>query len=321
MAGQQGSRPDTAGRGACHVLVGETGAGKTDVAQLIAEELGWTVCSADSMQVYRGMDIGTAKPTRAMRDRVRYLGLDCVEPDQPFSVGRYIGEVVPAIEADNVLGRCVLVAGGTGLYIRALLGGLDPLGASDPERVKHWTDECERLGCRAIFGELERTHPRWAAFVADPENPRRVVRAMALAEAGASPPERRAGAQGPTVLGLRLQAGDREKRIVRRAAAMYLDGLLDETAGLLARYPGLSSTARHAIGYAEAADCLAGRCTRDEAVERTAVRTRQYARRQRTWFRHQLRVDWIDVPAGAEVRAIARLVMEGFRRNGPVTIG
>jgi len=308
---------DSAPAPGVYALVGETASGKSEVAHILARRLGWVVCSADSMAVYRFMDRGTAKPTPEMREEVRYLGVDVVAPDRPFSVGQYVGTVAPAIGDALKSGIGVIIAGGSGLYVKALTEGLAPGPSSPPERVAFWSSFWDSQGAGAAWRRLLELDPAWRGAVSDPSNPRRVIRALVLAEQGIAPPAGWKRGGEPELVGLRYDAAERERRIARRAQNMYDEGLVSETRSLKVAFPALSATARHAIGYAEAAECLAGRCSMADAVERTVRRSRQFAKRQRTWFRIQLRVSWVDCVPEETAGSISERVLREFQRIGP----
>ena len=311
-------------RGFC--LVGPTAVGKSAVAQWIAERHGHAILSADSMLVYDGMDIGTAKPSRAARARVRYHGVDLTTPDRSFSVGAYLACVklslaAPAAAAGGTE-RPLLVVGGTGLYVKSLLCGLAELPPANPSVRAYWSDLLEDLGVEALQKALQAKSPGLYEALQDKSNPRRLLRALELAEAGVARPVRTWPREcDPVPLpGLRLPPDQLRARIEQRVREMYEQGLLDEVQALRQRYPQLSSTAREAIGYAEAIELLAGRCSREDAMARTAARTRQLAKRQRTWFAHQLNVRWLDIEASMTVEAIAQTVLEHWRTHGPVSL-
>jgi tRNA dimethylallyltransferase len=307
-------------RPGAYALVGETACGKSVVAHLLAARLGWTVCSADSMAVYRFMDIGTAKPTRAMRAEVSYIGIDLVDPDSAFGVGAYTAVVAPAIREAVGRGVGVIVVGGSGLYVKALWSGLRPESGLAPLRQACWERFVEVEGVGAALSRLADLSPEWRASVADPDNPRRVVRALVMAEQGVPPGREWARTPMPVVAGLRHEAAERERRIALRARNMYDSGLVEETRRLRGLFPVLSRTARHAIGYAEAADCLSGTCSEEDAVKLTILRSRQLARRQRSWFRTQADVAWIECGAGVSVDELSDRVLNEFERNGPMPI-
>ena len=312
-------------------LVGPTAVGKTAVAQAIAEQTGAAVLSADAMLVYRGMDIGTAKPTPAERNGVRTFGLDLVDPDQPFSVGAWIAQVRAQLDADawfpasaptpGILPgpRDLLVAGGTGLYVRALTTGLEAT-ASDPERRRYWTKRLAEEGIEALRRELFSRAPEARDQLEDPDNPRRVVRALEHLDACGMLPTGWRAASLPRLAGIRLARPALHARIAQRIERMFASGLADEVAGLRARYPSWTETARQAIGYAEVCDWLDGRLTLDQTKEQIAVRTRRLARRQETWFRHQAEMTWIEIAPEETAAAIAARVLAVWREHGPTPI-
>ena len=298
--------------GEAFFLTGPTASGKSAVAHRLATEAGATVVSADSMNVYRGMDIGTAKPSPAERAQVPYAGIDVVEPTEKFSVAAWLEAVRPAFGGE----RPVIVAGGTGLYLKCLLEGLDEVPPEDPELRAELAalplDELRRRA-EAEAPALFRTLP-----APDRDNPRRLVRLIEKARAGAPPPRAWKRAQRPVLAGLLLPRELLRKRIAERVDRMYENGLLDEARALFER--PLSPTARQAIGYAEAFAVLRGECSEREARERTVIRTRQLAKRQMTWMRNQLRVEWVNVEEGMAVEEIARAVRAVWERRGPARV-
>ncbi len=254
---------------------------------------------ADSRQVYRGMDVGTAKPTAAARAAVPHHLLDLVDPDQPFSVAQWVQLAREAASAVEARGRQPLVVGGTGLYVSALVDGHDyasqPWAPAVRQRL---SDELETDGLEPLASRLSQLDPAAAART-DLRNARRVLRALERIEAGG-------GAGAPSSVpfpGRTALVGiDRPRdvlyaRIDARAAWMFTEGgLLDEVAGLLAAgyAPSLHPMTGH--GYGEAIRHLAGEWDLERAIEVTARRTRQYAKRQLTWFRRDERIRWL--PAG-----------------------
>lgn len=312
------------------VLVGATAVGKSEVAAWIAAQCGCDVLSADSMTVYAGMDLGTAKPDPATRAGVRHFGLDLTEPDRVFSVGAYLesarrtlaggayGEAPPAIGGRS---RALLVVGGTGLYVKALLCGLDSAPPPDAGLRVRLEQLHAAGGAQALRDELLRIDPARLNALKDPFNPRRLTRAIEMAQAGCPAPDAwKSRLPLHPVVGLRMPAPQLHARIAARVEGMFRLGLLDEVRGLIAKYPAWSATAQHAIGYAEARECLAGRCSEAQAIQNTIRRTVQLAKRQRTWFTHQLKVDWVDADASAPVDQIAGAVLERWRMHGPVPI-
>jgi len=305
-----------------YFLVGPTAAGKSALAHWIAERKGFEIVSADSMLVYRGMDIGTAKPGSEERSRVRYHGIDLAEPDRPFSVGDYARHARSALADAARRGRRAIVVGGTGLYIKSLTDGLSQAPPADPEARERWARVLRERGPGALAEALQATAPRLYDGLPDKGNPRRLLRALEWAEAGVREPPRswKAGRPAAALAGLAMPDADLHLAIESRVAGMYRSGLMAEVRGLLDRYGSLSPTARHAIGYAEAAAALAGECSAEEAARRTATRTRQLARRQRTWFRHQADVRWVEVRAGAGLAAAAGPVLRHWEQDGPTAV-
>jgi tRNA dimethylallyltransferase len=327
-----GTRPPHAG----YYLVGPTAAGKTAVAQHAAEALGCEIVSADSMLVYSGMDAGTAKPPPESRRRVRHHGLDLTTPDREFSLGSYLacvgmslsdsaptpGAAGTSAAAAGAAPRTVLVVGGTGLYVKALLCGLPALPPPRPSVRAYWTDMLDDVGVEALQEALRRKSPGLFEALRDKQNPRRLIRALEMAEAGVEKPIRTwpGKPEGPPLAGLRMPTEQLAARIERRVEVMFEGGLVQEVEGLMRTYPALSATARQAIGYAEAMDLIEGRCSRDEAIARTVARTRQLAKRQRTWFAHQVNVAWLDIEEGMDAARIAERVLQHWREHGPAPV-
>lgn len=299
-----------------YVLCGPTASGKTELAHCIARRQQWPILSADAMQVYVGLDRGTAKPSVEERADLVYGGLDWVTPDQPYSVGAYREAALRYVQ-DLPRSMPVLVVGGTGLYIKALLAGLDampPVDAAVREAVQQVFAEHGLAGLQA---ECRRVALERYDRLADPNNPRRVMRALELALMGVplQPTWSEAPIRG-TVTVLDVGRDQLHERIRVRTGQMFATGLVAEAAAVQTRWPSLSRTARHAIGYREAWAVLAGEMDTDAAVAAVEQRTRQYARRQRTWFRHQLPAEHIEAAPDESVEALADRVLAGWRRGG-----
>ncbi len=278
------------------VIAGATATGKTRLSLRLAQEVGGVeIVSADSRQVYRGMDIGTAKVTRSERAIVPHHGLDLVDPDQPFSVSLYQRHALAALHGIAARGRVGFLVGGTGLYIRAVARGV-PLSEAphDPELRARLEAELATRGLDALVARLAAEAPIVASQV-DLANPRRVVRALErVTITGDRLPPEPVGYPGPVLwLGLAVEHAVHRTWIANRAAGQYAGGLLREAAVLAARYdPALPALS--AIGYREAIEVVHGHRTTEEALAETIVRTRAYARRQRTWFRAEPGIHWID---------------------------
>jgi tRNA dimethylallyltransferase len=291
------------------VIGGATATGKTELAiglgeAYVAEGRSVAIISADSRQVFRGLDIGTAKVSASDRARVPHAGLDLVDPDQPFSVADFVHhaeDVLLSLEARD--GVAILV-GGTGLYLRAVGRGLDT-GAlpSDPEVRARLEADLLRDGLSALLARLDDRAPLLAARV-DRHNKRRVVRALEIAElAGDLELPKPRGYAGPSVwLGLSAEPAAHQQWIANRARAQFDAGLTDEAAALRERYDP-SLPAFSAIGYREAWAVLDGELTRDAAIELDASRNVAFAKRQRTWFRAEPGITWLDATGGLRTGA------------------
>ena len=305
-------------------LVGPTATGKTAVAQQLAETRNAEILSADSMLVYCGMDIGTAKPSPGERKQVRYWGVDVVLPAESYNVARFLDEARRCFESAKAAGKSVIVVGGTGLYVKALLTGLDELPSARPEVRERWRIVFQQQGVAGLRLALEAKGPAWygALTESDRTNGRRLIRALELVESGVAVPPGSwtAGRAALVITGLEMARADLVARIEARVRAMYAGGLLDEVQTLLQNGWNPECTAAQAIGYAEAIACLRGQLTRDEAMRLTTQRTRQLAKRQMTWFRHQTAVSWVPVADGMPVDEIAARVSTDWDRHGPLTV-
>jgi tRNA dimethylallyltransferase len=267
------------------------------------------------MNIYRGMDIGTAKSAPSERGRVKTFGVDLADPTESFSVGDWLKAVKPAffepVENKAAEGSVFpIVAGGTGLYVKCLLQGLAELPAADEELRAR----AEKMTLTELQTEARQSAPEAYEALADKENPRRLIR---LLEHGGQNAGQWEG-EFPAVIGLHAERDVLHQRIAGRVEKMYAGGLLDEARGLLGL--NLSLTAQHAIGYAEAFAVLRGEMTEAEAKEKTIVRTRRLSKRQMTWFRHQLRVEWIDTAEFPDLERLAEKVLNVWRARGPVPL-
>ena len=275
------------------VITGPTASGKTAAALALAGCAPIEVISADSRQVYRHMDIGTAKPTPEQRQSVPHHVIDVVHPDQSFSAHDFVRAARRAISEIRARDRIPVVVGGTGLYVTALIerwsmGGVPPNPALRAELERLLDAE----GSAVLVERLRRADAARLPGL-DTKNPRRLVRAIEIAEG--RPGGETASPYPPldaTVLGLALPRAELGDRIALRVERMYTEGLVEETRRLLEMGYDPALPALSGVGYREAAAHLDGRLTLDAARQRTVVRTRQFARRQRTWFRHQLPVNW-----------------------------
>jgi tRNA dimethylallyltransferase len=274
---------------------------------------GAEIISADSRQVYRGMDIATAKVGAAERALVPHHGLDLVDPDEPFTAADYQRVAFDALTAIAQRGGVAILVGGTGLYVRAVARGV-PLEETgrDPEVRAGLDRRLAGEGLHVLVAQLRSQAPAVAKRT-DLANPRRVVRALerVAVQGDQPPPEPRGYPARSLWIGLELDPRENARRIEERARAQFAAGLLDEAARLRERYdedlPSFS-----AVGYREAFDALDGRITVEQAIDINAARNRRLARRQRTWFRNEPDVFWLNAATDATERA-AQLVEEFLR--------
>lgn len=285
------------------VIAGATATGKTGLAirlarALVDEGVPAEIVSADSRQVYRGLDIGTAKAPLAERAGIPHHGLDLVDPDEPFSVADYAAHARTALAGIAGRGGLALLVGGTGLYLRAIAGGLDTdaLPADADLRARLEADFA-RDGLAVLVERLRAAAPGRAARI-DLRNPRRVVRALEIAElgGGGEPPPPRGYGAPVGWLGLTVEPATHRAWIADRARGQFAAGLVDEARGLRERFdPGLPAFS--AIGYREAWAVIDGAATLDEAIALDAQRNVAFAKRQRTWFRAEPGIAWLDAAA------------------------
>lgn len=293
-------------------IVGPTASGKTQVAIAVARAIGAEIVSVDSMLLYRGMDVGTAKPTAEERGGVPHHLIDVAEPSEPFSVARYQRLALEAVRRARERGRSALLVGGSGLYFRAVVDELAFPG-TDPRTRAALEAEAAAVGAAALHARLTDLDPVAAGRI-QPENVRRTVRALEVAAVTGRPFSSfaRAWERFPPdrvrAAGIEIARPVLAERIRRRVDAMLEHGLLDEVATLVRNGFGAWLTASQAIGYAEFARHLAGEITLAEAVEGTVRRTKELARRQMVWFRRDPRIRWFRAGADGAGELTDRLV-------------
>jgi len=278
-------------------VVGPTASGKSALALEFARAEGGEIVSCDSLQVYRGLDIGSAKPTRVERALVAHHLIDVADPDAEFSAAEY-GRLARAAVRDIVArGRLPIVVGGTGLYLRALLHGLFDGPSRDADYRRRLEGIAARHGRKRLHRLLRRADPQAAARI-EPNDLVRVVRALEVLRATRQPISAHHGPPADPLTGFRvgvfgIDPGREELRgrIEARTDAMLASGLVEEVRGLLARYPEDLRPLR-AIGYRQAVKLLRGELDAVAARRDMVTETMQYAKRQRTWFRHQADVVW-----------------------------
>ncbi len=297
------------------VITGPTAAGKTAFGVEAALALNGEVVSADSMQVYRRMDIGTAKPTPAERRGVRHHMLDVAEPWESFSAAKYAALAAACVEDIRGRGKLPIVVGGTGLYIDGLLRGTEYAAApADPSVRAGLEAEYDRLGGAAFRERLRAVDPDRAARLA-PGDKKRLVRAMevyTLTGETITAHDERSRRAKPRYTALKLALDFRERgtlydRIDRRAARMFERGLVDEVRSLLDEGVPPDGTAMQAIGYKETAAHIRGECSLAEAVETVQRKSRQYAKRQLTWLRRDGGIRWVRWEKEPDIESILPL--------------
>jgi tRNA dimethylallyltransferase len=281
-------------------IAGPTAVGKSGVALALAEKIGGEIISVDSMQVYRGLDIGTAKPSAAEREKIPHHLVDICELDENFDAAQFIRLAQKAVEEIRSRNKIPIFCGGTGLYFKAFLSGLGEAPATNFELRA----ELEALPFEKLLHELRERDP--AAYEKiDKQNPRRVIRAVEVIRlTGKKFSEQRAEwkskVQSPkskNFFALARQSEDLHARINARVDGMFRRGLVAETEELLKRGLEQNKTAMQAIGYRQVVEYLRGERPLAETIELVKSRTRQFAKRQLTWFRRQLDPEWIELKA------------------------
>lgn len=301
-------------------VVGPTATGKSDLGLALAERLGGEVVNADAMQLYRGLDIGTAKLTVAERRGVPHHLLDVLGADEDASVADYQRDARAAVADIAARGRRPVVVGGSGLYVRALLDRIEFPG-TDPEVRAALEARVDAEGARALHAELERLDPVAAAGIG-PRNARRIVRALEVIALTGEPYSANLPGHDyevPAVqIGLDCDRAVLDERVQARVDRMWAAGLVDEVRGLAGR--GIGRTASRAVGYAEVLAALRGEVTEDEARAQVVAGTRRLARKQMGWFGRDPRVHWLDArdPDLVE-RALALVAAADAGTLGPAT--
>lgn len=299
------------------VVAGPTGVGKTAAAVALAARVPIEVVSADSRQVYRGMDAATGKPSEAEQRAVRHHLIDIVAPEDRYQAARFRTDAQRAIAEIRTRGRLPVVVGGTGLYIRALLRGLDPAPPADPA----FRAELETVGAHALHERLAAAAPAMARRL-HPHDRVRVVRALELVRAGSALGDEqvrwRGGEPDDDVLyvGLTMPRAALAQRLCARARAMADSGLAAEVQTLLDRGYDASLPAMRGIGYAQFVDVVRGRMDREEAIRLMQRDTVRYARRQLTWFAREPAIRWIDVREAGSTEAVAARIETLARQGG-----
>ena len=296
-------------------LAGPTAVGKSAVALLLAERIGGEIISVDSMQVYRGLDLGTAKPTSVERARVPHHLIDVAEPGEPFDAAQFVRHARLAVAQIQARGRVPILCGGTGLYFRAFLEGLGDAPPPDPSIRA----ELETTPLPDLLRELAARDPVTFAKI-DRQNPRRVIRALEVIRLTGRPfsAQRAAWSSTPPTgnfFALSRTLPDLHARIDTRVEEMFRRGLVAETEQLLARGLAHNLTALQAIGYRQVVEHLRGERAFADTIALVKQRTRQFAKRQMAWFRRQSALTWLALtPAESAAAVVARLAAERLRR-------
>ena len=307
-------------------IVGPTGVGKTAVAVRLGSALPLEAVNADSRQVYRGMDIGTSKPTAEERAALPHHLVDVIDPDERYHVARFRAEALVALRGIRERGRLPVLVGGTGLYVRALLKGLKPAPPADPALRQELERQAEAQGVAALHERLA-TLDREAAGRLHPNDRVRIIRAIEVRMvAGAPDPEAEAAADWRhsvpawhlLMVGLRQKEGVLRAQLAERARGMLNRGMLEEVRRLREKGYDESLPAMGGIGYRQFSAVLAGRLTEEEALRLMIRDTVRYAKRQMTWFARDPEICWIDVDDAGGVEGTADSILKHVTREGMI---
>ena len=294
-----------------NAVFGPTASGKSALGLALAQQLDGEVVNVDSMQLYRGMDIGTAKLTPAEREGIPHHQLDVWDVTETASVARYQRDAIADVEGIMARGKTPILVGGSMLYAQALVDDWQFPPTDPAVRAKYEARRVE-IGTDALHEELAQVDPAAAAIIED-KDPRRTVRALEVIELtgkpykASQPPKDAPPRWGTRLLGLRTTADWLNPRIELRTRLMFERGLIEEVECLQAQGLVADSTAGRAIGYAQVFQAQRGELTWDEAVERTITGTRRYVRRQRSWFNRDKRIMWLDAAGDTTAQALRAL--------------
>ena len=292
-------------------VFGPTASGKSALGLALAHELDGEVVNVDSMQLYRGMDIGTAKLTLAEREGIPHHQLDVWDVSETASVARYQRDAIADVEDIMARGKMPILVGGSMLYAQVLVDAWQFPPTNPAVRAKYEARRVE-IGTDALHEELAQVDPAAATIIED-KDPRRTVRALEVIELtgkpykASQPPKDAPPRWGTRLLGLRTTADWLNPRIELRTRQMFERGLIEEVERLQTQGLVADSTAGRAIGYAQVFQAQRGELSWDEAVERTITGTRRYVRRQRSWFRRDKRIEWLDAAGDTTAQALRAL--------------
>ncbi|GJQ58004.1 MAG: tRNA (adenosine(37)-N6)-dimethylallyltransferase MiaA [Candidatus Scalindua sp. AMX11] len=299
------------------ILTGTTASDKTDIGFHIAQEIDGEIISADSMLIYRGMDIGTAKPTLEMRKKIPHHLIDIVDPWESYSVGKYVEDVENVIGALRKKMRKCIIVGGTPLYIKGIRDGI----FRSPEADWKIREELERCanerGNLYVHGILEKIDPITAKKL-HPNNLRRIIRAIEVYKRTGKQMSYLQELSGKekrncTIVCITREREDRYRRIHKRVDTMFNKGLVDEVQSLLDSPNGIGRQAGQALGYREVIQYLNGECTLDEAKDLLKLHTRRFSKRQMTWFRSFSNIKWVEVKEEDNQELILEKVILAFQ--------
>lgn len=304
-------------------LTGPTASGKSAIALELAARLNAEIISVDSMAVFRGLDIGTAKPALADRQRVPHHLLDIVEPNLEFSLAEFVEAAHRAVADIESRGRTPLFVGGTPLYLKSLLRGLYQGPPPDWEFRKQVEEEVRAVGLEALRNRLQQVDPL-TAHKLHPHDQRRMIRALEVYRATGMPLSHQQTQFDETpwlgrhaVIAIEWARPILHARIEKRVDGMFASGLIDETRAVLAKFASLSRTASQAVGYREAIEHLAGQYDLPTTIEHVKAATRQFARRQETWFRGLAECQRLPLAATADPKTEAERIAKYFQ-GGPL---
>jgi len=282
------------------IILGPTAVGKSDLALRLAQQFEGEIINCDSRQVYRGFDIGTDKPTLAMRQAIAHHLVDIVEPQEQFTAAAFVEKALKAIQEIISRGHLPLVVGGTGLYLKALTEGLFPGPGRNPELRRQLEEEGRLKGLAFLHERLQQVDPNYGRLV-HPHDRVRIIRALEIYELTGQPPSANFQKTRPYLedfqvlkIGLKLDKNELHRRIEARVERMFERGIINEVSQLLAS--GVPETAPpfQALGYRQVRRFLRGEISEEEAKELTKKETKLYAKRQMTWFRKMKEINWFE---------------------------
>ena len=273
------------------VLLGPTASGKTNLAIEIAEELKLDIHNVDSRQIYKGMDIGTAKPTQEQQNRVKHYLIDLYEPNEPITLQQFQNTAQQSLEKEIRQKNMSLLTGGSGLYIKSLTAGLQPPAVPPQKKLREQLLKFKKGEC---YQFLQRCDPETASKL-PPTDSNRIIRALEVFYATGKPFSTQLKSTTPSwkVLEIGLNPLDLNERIIKRTKQIYKNGLIEETENLIRKF-GQGLQLLKTIGYQEALSIINGDLNQEEAIATTTLRTKQLAKRQKTWFRNKHNPKWLN---------------------------